>query len=323
MGEAKRKKQQGKQAAWPYADDFHNMIDLHTLPSVASINGARIRELTGDDTIPDTTQIILRAFRAVAGERTYCVGFCIGNETGFSAIGIAVIDRLMMEAPSATLHVVPVVHDDIAWDIVLRHLRNFTGQLLLFAFPNSDIYDAGTAEVHYSKAIRLFDDKKKQLERLTVSQRRKIQEQAAALLDRPPPKIYAAPDVSQEDIPWIFRVATPAGKAIRTAVWNGRRNYAHEFPAEMVRWVGGEKIAIVQVDIPVGVNLRSSLNLTHFLATDFDGVIHWARDTETFQSILTSFIRLDLESISPPVLPENWKPEITILTANSASNEAS
>jgi hypothetical protein len=33
------------------------------LPPAAIINGARIRELTGDDTIPDTP-IILQAFRA-------------------------------------------------------------------------------------------------------------------------------------------------------------------------------------------------------------------------------------------------------------------
>lgn len=299
------------------------MIDLHMLPPVAAINGARIRELTGDDTIPipDTTQIILQAFRAVVGKRTFYAGFCIGGKAGFSAIGIAVIDRLTMEVPDAALHVVPVVHEEIAWDIVLRHLRNFTGQILLFAFPDSNIYDAGTAEMHYSRAIRLFDDKGEQLGRLTVAQRRKIEERAATLLDRPPPKIYAAPGVSQEDIPWIFRIATPAGKVIRTAVWDGRRNYAHEFPADLVRWVGGEKIAIVQVDRPVGINLRSSLNLTHCLATDFDGVIHWARDSDTFQSILKSFIRLDLESISPPELPEDWKPEITILAANSASNE--
>lgn len=77
----------------------------------------------------------------------------------------------------------------------------------------------------------------------------------------------------------------------------------------------------MQVDNPVGVDRRSSLDLTHFLAKDFDGVIHWARDTETFQSILTSFIRLDLESVSPPALPECWEPEITILAANGAANE--
>jgi hypothetical protein len=93
-----------------------------------------------------------------------------------------------------------------------------------------------------------------------------------------------------------------------------------EFPLEILRWVGGEKIAIVQVDSPVGVNLRSSVNLTHSLAREFDGVIHWARDSGTFQSILRSFIRVDLESVSPPELPEDWKPEITILGVSSESS---
>lgn len=54
-----------------------------------------------------------------------------------------------------------------------------------------------------------------------------------------------------------------------------------------------------QVHNVVGINLRSSLHLTHWLAKDFDGVIRWARDTETFQSILKSFIQLDLESVGP------------------------
>lgn len=133
MGEAKRKRQQ-QQSAWPRSDGFRGIIDLHALPPVAAINGARIRALTGDVAIPDDAQIILRAFRAVVGERSFHVGFCLGDGEGFSAIGIAVIDRLMMEAPGAALHVVPVVHGEIAWDIVLRHLRSFTGQVLLFAF---------------------------------------------------------------------------------------------------------------------------------------------------------------------------------------------
>lgn len=318
MGEAKRRKQLQEQTVRSHADDFHGIIDLQWLSPVSTINVARIRELTGDDAIPipETTKIVLQAFRAVVGKRIFHVGFCLGDKTGFSAIGIAVIDRLMLETPGASLHVVPVVHDDIAWDIVLRHLRNFTGQILLFAFPDSDVYDAGTAEMHFSNAIRLFDPEGKQTKRLTAAQRRKIQEQAAEVLNRPPPKMYAAPGELQEDIPWIFRVATPDGKIIRTAVWNGRRDYAHEIPVDIVRWVGGEKIAIAQVDRPVGINLRSSLKLTHFFAKDFDGVIHWATDTETFQSILTSFIRLDLESVSPPELPEDWKPEVMIFSAN-------
>jgi len=317
MGEAKRKRQRQEQSAWPRSDSFRGAIDLHVLPPVAAINGARIRELTGDDRIPDTAQISLRAFRAVVGDRTFHVGFCIGDETGFSAIGIAVIDRLMMEAPGAPLHVVPIVHKDIAWDIVLRHLRSFTSKVLLFAFPDSDVYDAGTAETAYSTEIRLFNEDGEQLERLTTAQRRKILEHKAAILNRPPPPMfYTAAGVAQEDSPWIFRLATPGGKVIRTAVWNGRRDYAHEFPEDIVQWVGGDKIAIVQVDSPVGVNRRSSLDLTHKLAGDFDGVIHWARDTETFQSILKSFIGLDLESVSPPELPEGWEPEVTILAAN-------
>tara|TARA_R100000687_G_C6327280_1_gene107889 strand:- start:220 stop:417 length:198 start_codon:yes stop_codon:yes gene_type:complete len=65
MGEAKRKKQE--RAAWPDSDRYNGTIDLHVLPPAMEIDGARIRELTGDDTIPDTTQVILRAFRAVVG----------------------------------------------------------------------------------------------------------------------------------------------------------------------------------------------------------------------------------------------------------------
>jgi len=315
MGEAKRKKQE--RAAWPDSDGYNGTIDLHVLPPAMEIDGARIRELTGDDTIPDTTQVILRAFRAVVGERTFHVGFCLGDGESFSAVGIAVIERLSMEAPGAALHIVPIVHDDIAWDIVMRHLRSFTGQVLLFAFPNSDVYDAGTAEVSYSKHIRQFDPSGALLGRLTEAQRRKIREQKASMLNRPPPpRFYPASGVTQQDSPWIFRVGTPAGKVIRTAVWDGRRNYAHELPEDIVRWVGGDRIAIVQVDSPVGVNRRSSLDLTHKLAKDFDGVIHWARDTDTFQSILKSFIRLDLDSVSPPELPAGWEPEIVIFAAN-------
>lgn len=119
-------------------------------------------------------------------------------------------------------------------------------------------------------------------------------------------------------MPWVFRFATPAGKMVRVAVWNGRRDYAHEFPKDILRWVGGDKIAIVQVEKPVGVNGRSSLKLTHWLAQEFDGVIHWARDAETFDSILRSFIRLDLNSIAPPELPEDWAPNVLILSGKGA-----
>lgn len=72
----------------------------------------------------------------------------------------------------------------------------------------------------------------------------------------------------------------------------------------------------MQVERPVGIDRRSSLDLTHRLAKDFDSVIHWARDTENYQSILKSFIRLHLDSVSPPDLPEGWEPYVTMFPAN-------
>lgn len=62
---------------------------------------------------------------------------------------------------------------------------------------------------------------------------------------------------------------------------------------------------------------RPSFDLTHLQAKDFDGAIHWGRDTKTFQSMLKSFVRLDLESTSSPELPEGWEPEVVILAANA------
>lgn len=279
MGEARRRLQRD-QPDWPRSDTYIGKIELHILKPVAAINGARMRALTGNERISETAEVILSTFHAMVGERTFQVGFCLGSGEQFSAVGIAVIDRLMMEAPGAPLHVVPVIHEEIAWDIVLRHLRSFTGRVLLFAFPNSDVYDAGTAQVHYSQEIRCFDEKGAQLARFTESQLHQIRAKKAEILNRLPPSIlYDATGIAREDSPWIFGLLTPAGKLIHTAVWDGRRDYAHEIPADIIRWVGGETIAIVQVETPVGIDRRSSLDLTHRLAKDFDSVIHWARDT--------------------------------------------
>ncbi len=317
MGEAKRRRRRQEQAAWPSSGSFRGVIDLHLLPPASEINGARLRELTGDDRIPDHAAIVLRAFRAVVGKRSFHVGFCLGDGAGFSAVGHAVIVRLGMEVADAPLHVVPVAHRDIAWDIVLRHLRSFTGKALLFAFPDSDTYDAGTAEVAYSQAVRQFDPEGDEVRRLSPAERRRVRERVAAIRRQPPPEFYPAPGVEREEAPWIFSLVTPAGKALRTAVWNGRRDYAHELPEDMLHWVGGDRIALVQVDRPVGVEGRSSLALTHHFAKDFDGVIHWARDTATFQSIVRSFVRLDLESVGPTNPLEGWNPELVIFAARS------
>lgn len=320
MGEAKRRQQ--ARGDWPVADSYRGDVNLHILAPSPQINGARICELTGDDVVPITSEISLRAFRAEAGERSFVVGFCVGDGECFSPIGIAVIERLAIEAPGVPLHVVPIQHADIAWDIVLRHLRTFKGEALLFAFPNSEVYDAGTAPVSYARYVRQFDHNGNDLGKLTNAQLKKIQENKAKFQNQPsPPRFYPSTGMTREDCPWVFRIVTPVGKVIRTAVWDGRRDYAHELPKDIVRWVGGDRVAVVQVNSPVGVNRRSSLSLTHTLSGEFDGVVHWARDTETFQSILSSFIRLDLDSVSPPDLPEDWSPEVVFLLANNDASE--
>jgi len=324
MGEARRKREQAASMNAPAETDEGAVIDLHMLAPVPELNGRRIKELTGDESLPfpDSTQILVQAFRAAVGERSFHVGFCIGSGAAVSAIGIAVSERLYLEAPDAPLHVVRVMHEDIAWDIVTRHLRSFTGKALLFTFPNSDVYDAGTAEAYSSPVVRVFDADGKQLPRLSAAKRAQIRQQKAKLEGIAPPRLYST-DTFHLDVPWIFRVATPAGKEIRTAVWNGRQDYAHEIPKNILRWVGGANIAIVQVDRPVGVNLRSSLSLTHALTREFDSVIHWARDTDTFESILRSFIRLDLQSVQPPELPDDWSPHVVILAANDGATGSS
>lgn len=314
MGEAKRRKQ--KQGSWAEGSPFRGAIELHTLPPSPKINGARIRELTGDDSFLEAPEIILRTFRASVGNRSFLVGFCLGDGEKFSAIGIAVIERLMVEASGVPLHIVPVFHEDVAWDVVLRHLRTFSGKVIIFAFPNSSVYDAGTAEIHYSKCIRQFDPNGREVRRLTSRERHDIRKRAAAMLRQPPPTLYPAAGIEREDAPWIFGFVTPAGKSLRVAVWNGRRDCAHELPEDIHRFVGGDRIAIVQVDRPVGVDRRSALGLTYHLSDDFDGIVHWARDTETFQSILQSFVRLDFESVGPANPPRNWQPVVTIFAAN-------
>lgn len=45
MGEAKRRKGEQHRVDWPRSDSFQGVLDLHVLPPVAAIDGARIREL--------------------------------------------------------------------------------------------------------------------------------------------------------------------------------------------------------------------------------------------------------------------------------------
>lgn len=199
MGEAKRRRDRMEQQTWPRDVAFGGQIELHILPAVPELNGAQLRELTGDPTIPDADRVLLRAFEARVGQRRFHTGFCLGNERGVSAVGVAVTERLVMAAPGATLHVAPITHADIAWDLVLRNRLTFTGRVLLFTFPDSDVYDAGVAEINYSPTIQQFGPDGERIGRLTAADRRRIRARKATMLGRPAPSLYPTSWVDQAE----------------------------------------------------------------------------------------------------------------------------
>ena len=156
------------------------------------------------------------------------------------------------------------------------------------------------------------------MRRLTEEDRRRVKAQAAAIKGEPAPlpKFYQMPGVDRHEQPWIFELKASTGKVLRLTAWNGRKVFIHEFPSDIINLVGGNRIAIVQVGSPVGVGGRSSVALSDVLAKDFDGIVHWARDTETYQSILRELVLANLPSVSPPPLRAQWDPEITLMPVN-------
>ncbi len=111
----------------------------------------------------------------------------------------------------------------------------------------------------------------------------------------------------------VFRFTGAAGEPARLTAWDGRDNFANEFPINIINLVGGAKIAVVQVSTPVGCNGRSSVALSDvFAGMGFRGIIHWARDTATYRSIIREFEERHLERARPPILPLGWKPEILL-----------
>jgi hypothetical protein len=184
---------------------------------------------------------------------------------------------------------------------------------LLFGFSNSVVYDAGTGEIYYASEIAIFRNGERQ-RRLTERDRRDVKIRAAQIRGQPPPpRFYEMPGLDPQEQPWMFQMTTRNGKTLRLTVWNGRHDFVHELAGNVVDLVGGDRIAVVQVGSPVGVAGRSSIALSEALASDFDGIVHWARDTATYQSIITELVEADLPSVGPPEVPPGWNPEITIM----------
>jgi hypothetical protein len=116
----------------------------------------------------------------------------------------------------------------------------------------------------------------------------------------------------------VFLFTRNSGQQSRIAVWNGRKNFSHNMsPLEIDKMMDGKRIAIVQVGSPVGVNGRSSMALTKVILLedelDIDGIIHWARDTETYQSIIDELSKSGLSMVDATSLISDMKPEVIIM----------
>jgi hypothetical protein len=84
----------------------------------------------------------------------------------------------------------------------------------------------------------------------------------------------------------LFLITAPNGKCVRAGVWNGQRNQP---PNELLDLVGGKRMYLVQVGRPTnGFEGCSSVGLTRTIAEmgESVSVVHWARDTKTFRSIV-------------------------------------
>jgi hypothetical protein len=52
----------------------------------------------------------------------------------------------------------PISRADRAWARVLHQLRTFRGEILVFAFSDSAVYDAGTAPIYRAPEVSIFKD---------------------------------------------------------------------------------------------------------------------------------------------------------------------
>ena len=146
MSQAKRRREQLSRVSEAFREMLCVNISLHCLrPPRKSM--APIRPGLRSMRVWETSRRLCQAYRAKIGGGVFNFGFALGDGESFSAFGSAVIARLGLETQSGQLHVVPVSHKDIAWNIVLRHLRSFDGQTLLFVSPDPDTYDVSVGEM--------------------------------------------------------------------------------------------------------------------------------------------------------------------------------
>jgi hypothetical protein len=183
--------------------------------------------------------------------------------------------------------------------------------MLIFSFPHLPLFDVTHAKLFGADAITVFSYDGTIFPKTSRKRQREIEAQARERYgEAPAPTFYEVPGIDPEEDPWVFGLEASNGAKARVTVWNGRDDFIHEFPTEkIVRLVGGSKIAVAQVGSPL-VGGRSSLKVSDMLAqAGYEGIIHWARDTATYQSVLKEFVGANLPTVLPPDLPADWKPD--------------
>ena len=166
VGQAKqRKDQSGQPGGVP--------VKLTRLSQPSADNSPLLRT-AGAEQIAAAKTLVLNAFRAEVGERSFCVGFTLGTGDKFTSIGVAVVDRIVNEAPGQVIGMAPVTSKVSAYAGMMRRLRSFEGKALIFCFPDWATFNIGMADLFHSDEVSVFDDKGTALRRLSSTDRNRM-----------------------------------------------------------------------------------------------------------------------------------------------------
>jgi hypothetical protein len=171
MGEAKRRKDdtQVKSAS---------VVKLTRLSQPNAKNSPLLRN-AGEQQKAAAQRLVLNAFRAEVGGRSFAAGFAMGTGERFTAIGVAVVDRIVHEAAGKTIAMAPITGKDDAFGKMMRTLGSFEGEALVFCFADFASFNAGMADLFHSGDVSVFDERGSPLKRLTALQHKQMKSRGA------------------------------------------------------------------------------------------------------------------------------------------------
>lgn len=154
-------------------------VKLTRLSQPSAENSPLLRT-AGAEQIAQAKALVLNAFRAEVGARSFCVGFTLGTGDKFTSIGVAVVDRIVNEAPGQVIGMAPVTSKVSAYAGMMRRLRSFEGKALIFCFADWATFNIGMADLFHSDEVSVFDEKGSALKRLTSTERNRMKNSVPA-----------------------------------------------------------------------------------------------------------------------------------------------